>query len=234
MKCSQGFIFLDTGKCGQVSANCKTFNSFTGVCTGCYLGYALEFGNCINSTNNLAAIDPNCAAFQNNICVTCSKNFYFNSNGACVAVDPLCKGFNPANGACTACYESFVLQGSICVEDTNFQSTDPNCAEWLQGVCLRCATRTFVNSQGLCQTVNINCNTYSSINGVCTSCYPGFENQNGQCIEAVSPSSCRTFNSDGTCAVCATGSYLLQGSCILIDPQCASFNTTSLICTACY
>ena len=127
-----------------------------------------------------------------------------------------------------------MLIGPACVEDKNFELSDPNCAEWFEGLCVRCATRTWRDSSNKCQTVNIKCNTYNPHNGLCTSCYPGFEPQQGDCVEAVSPSSCNEFNPDGTCKKCGQGSYLSQGKCITIDPQCAYFNTTTVSCTACY
>ena len=104
----------------------------------------------------------------------------------------------------------------------------------MEGVCLRCATRTFMNNFGLCQNVNPRCNTYNPVNGRCNSCYPGFVPKDGDCVVSESPSSCSDFNTDGTCAKCGKGSYLSQGTCINIDPQCASFNVTSKSCEACY
>ena len=198
-KCSKGYLFLDNGKCGLVSPDCKEFNSFSGECTDCYLGYALQNGKCINSTNDIAAIDPNCAAFENNVCVKCSKNYFFGAFGSCTAVDPLCNGYNPDTGACTGCYASFVLRGPHCIEDKNNELTDPNCAEFFEGICIRCATRTFINNEGKCQDVDPSCNTYNPLNGLCNSCYPGFELQTGKCVEAVSISSCNKFYPDGTC-----------------------------------
>lgn len=145
-KCSKGFIFLDNGKCGLVSPDCKNYNTLTGACTECYMGFVLESGNCIKSTQDNADMDPNCAAFQEKVCIKCSKNFYFGINGVCTAVDPLCNGYDENTGACTGCYESFVLIGPACVEDKNFQLTDPNCASWLEGICVRCATRTVMDN----------------------------------------------------------------------------------------
>lgn len=197
------------------------------------MGYVLSFGKCVNSTNDVSAIDVNCAQFNGSVCAKCSKNFFF-KEGLCTAVDPLCNGFNPLTGACLGCYESFVLSGSRCIEDKNHTLTDPNCASWLQGVCIKCATRTFMNSQGLCQAISIDCSTYSPDNGHCTSCYPGFTVKNGECLKDISPSSCNKFNPDGSCAICGKGSYLSQGSCILTDPQCANFDSSAFRCLGCY
>ena len=94
------------------------------------MGFALQNGKCVESENDPSVLDPNCAAFENNICTLCSKNFFFGPNRICTAVDPLCNGYNPETGACTACFASYVLIGPACVEDKNFELTDPNCAAW--------------------------------------------------------------------------------------------------------
>ena len=79
------------------------------------MGYILEDGKCKESTDDVSAIDPNCAKFKDNYCIKCSKNFYFGLNGLCAAVDPLCNGYDEATGACTGCYSSYILKGGLCI-----------------------------------------------------------------------------------------------------------------------
>lgn len=210
--------------CGLVNSNCKTFDAVSGNCLTCYLGFSLSGGSCVAGNSSSSAIDPNCAAFAAGACVRCSKNFYFDVNGTCVAVNPLCQTFDPSNGNCLSCYQSYVLSSGSCVPDVNGTNSDPNCASWLSGVCISCATRTFMNSMGLCENVNINCNTYNADNGQCTSCYAGFGLSNGTCSPSTSPNSCSKFDSNGKCLKCGTGSYLSQGQCLTIDAQCANFD----------
>lgn len=38
--------------------------------------------------------DPYCAEFSNGICLMCSTGYYFEKDGKCTAVDPLCATFN--------------------------------------------------------------------------------------------------------------------------------------------
>ena len=232
LKCSTGFIFMDNGLCGLVNSNCKTFNNITGQCTSCYQGYQVSNGLCVNGT--AVALDPNCAAFNGNLCTNCSRNFYFGPNALCLAVDPLCNGYNPVNGACTGCYQSFALQNGACVPNANNSLTDPNCASFLGTVCVACGVRTFMNNSGLCQPISVNCNTYNNLNGQCTSCYPGFNLQTGVCSASTSPSSCSKFNNDGTCAQCGGGSYLNNGACVPVDLNCAYFDLASKTCFTCY
>lgn len=233
-KCSAGFFFKDDGMCGLVNSNCKTFDAVSGNCLTCYLGFSLSGGSCVAGNSSSSAIDPNCAAFAAGACVRCSRNFYFGANGACVAVNPLCQTFDPSNGNCLSCYQSYVLSSGSCVPDVNGTNSDPNCASWLSGICASCATRTFMNSMGLCENVNINCNTYNIDNGQCTSCYAGFGLSNGTCSPSTSPNSCSQFDSNGRCVKCGAGSYLSQGQCLTIDAQCANFDQSAQVCTACY
>jgi len=179
-----------------------------------------------DSTNNY--IDPNCASFTNNVCVKCSKNYYFGIKGLCILANPLCQTFDPTNGKCLTCFQSYVLNKGECIIDANNTATDPNCASWLDGICVLCAPRTFINSKGLCENVNINCGTYKITDGSCTSCYPGFDLANGVCSVSNSPSSCSKFDSKGACLNCSQGSYLNSGRCIQIDPQCAFFDYNQL------
>ena len=106
--------------------------------------------------------------------IKCSKNFYFGDDGFCKPVDPLCKTYDLINGNCLTCYQSYIIEGIKCVQDTENTSNDPNCASWLEGVCVSCAPRTYIGSTGLCEQVSIDCNTYDKISGACTSCYAGF------------------------------------------------------------
>lgn len=231
VKCSTGFIFNTNGVCTQVNAQCKAYDSNTGICLNCYLGYSLSNGICLNTTNSQ---DPNCASFVNQLCVKCSKGFYFGSNGQCTASNPLCLTFSSIDGSCLSCYQSFVLQNSLCVPDANNTSTDPNCASWNSGVCLACSSRAYFNNDGLCAQVSIQCNTYEDSDGLCTSCYPGFALSSGSCVPAVSPSSCAKFDQSGNCLNCSQGSYNQNGKCVQIDPQCAKFDMGSLSCLSCY
>jgi len=149
MKCSVGYFFQNNGLCGVVSSDCKTHDIATGGCLSCYLGFSLINGECIKG-NDTSVIDPNCASFVSGACVKCSKNFFFDSLGVCEAVSPLCQTYDPLNGNCLTCYQSFILNNGACIEDKNNTQGDSNCASWLSGICTACASRTFMNVKGLC------------------------------------------------------------------------------------
>lgn len=126
------------------------------------------------------------------------------------------------------------MSGNNCIVDTNNQAGDPNCASYVSGICVKCVPKSFMNSNGKCQAVNQNCQTYSNLNGACLTCYSGFSLNNGQCLQSQITNGCTQFNIYGNCLQCAQGYYLNANSCVQIDVQCANFNYISKQCTACY
>lgn len=152
LKCSSGYYFNANGICTVINPLCATYNVINGQCLTCYNGYSLNLGSCVLTTSS--NLDSNCALFSNNICINCSKGFIFNSQGACSLINPLCKTYNQISGACLTCYNGYSLSGNTCIVDTNYQAVDPNCASYVSGICVKCVTRSFMNSKGICQTVN--------------------------------------------------------------------------------
>jgi len=45
----------------------------------------------------------------------CSTGYYFEKDGKCTAVDPLCATFNEMNGQCKSCFTGYALQSGLCV-----------------------------------------------------------------------------------------------------------------------
>lgn len=77
-------------------AHSAKFNLFSGACTSCYPGYALNSGTSV--VGNPA--DSNCKTFQDNVCTSCITGTYL-SNGKYAQVNHLCKNYDPRKGACT-------------------------------------------------------------------------------------------------------------------------------------
>ena len=50
---------------------------------------------------------------------------------------------------------------------------DPNCREYINGVCNACSTRHFVGQDGKCIPVNPLCRTHNN-QGQCVTCYEGY------------------------------------------------------------
>lgn len=116
MKCSFGSFFDENRVCRLVSPLCRTFNPSNGFCLTCYPAFKLESGKCIEDLY-FEDQDPNCARFNEGICLTCSSGFYFGNDGLCKQANPLCETFDQTNGNCLSCFFGFALKGGNCVED---------------------------------------------------------------------------------------------------------------------
>ena len=70
-------------------------------------------------------------------CIECSNRFYKDGSGICQPVSTACNNYDKATGACTSCYEGFLLIEVICIKDP--KPKDPNCANVKNGVCQKCS-----------------------------------------------------------------------------------------------
>lgn len=59
--------------------------------------------------------------------------------------------------------------------EDNTIAGDPNCAEWADGLCMRCSKGTFFDPAGLCKNADPLCKTFSDLDGACLTCYTGFK-----------------------------------------------------------
>ena len=178
-ECAKGTFFNAQGKCQVIDPLCKTFNPADGACTTCYTGYEVSGKTCVVSSKPLG--DPNCKTFLNDVCTECSFRHYKGPGGKCVEVSPDCKEYT-ADGGCTECYVGFKLEGSICVEDDTIAG-DSNCAEWRDGLCMRCSQGTFFDPIGLCKPADPLCKTFSELDGRCLTCYVGFKIEGLKCVK---------------------------------------------------
>lgn len=74
-QCSRGFYFNAKNVCTQVDPLCANFDSKTVSCLGCYAGYKLSNGKCVEDVQGIS--DLNCAELKNSVCTKCSQGFYF-------------------------------------------------------------------------------------------------------------------------------------------------------------
>lgn len=108
LECYVGYFYSSADKiCKRLNPLCRTSNLVTGACLTCYQGYKVNnlSGNC-----EIFFQDPNCPEFKDNLCVRCLDRYYLKS-GACAAVNPLCKDYSAADGACQSCYPGYSIQG---------------------------------------------------------------------------------------------------------------------------
>lgn len=234
-QCSTGSYFKN-GVCTQADALCKTFDNTNGNCLSCYAGYTLTGGSCVAVplvADNSQPADVLCARWSGSTCLQCSKSSY-SVNGVCTQSDPLCKTFDSTNGACTSCYNGYLLQGGACEQDKSGPA-DPLCAQWSGIVCQKCATFAYFNN-GVCTQVSPQCRTFDSNNGACQSCYNGYLLQAGQCVlDTSAPTDLLCAKWQGAvCQQCSATAYFQNGVCTQSNPQCKTFNSNSGACTSCY
>lgn len=139
--------------------------------------------------------------------------------------------------ACIQCYTGYALSNGACIVDTISQvNSNPFCSKWAGNTCLSCATNTYFNVNGVCQQMDVNCQTFS--NGNCISCYSGYQLVNQVCqvsVNTVSDPNCNNFNTNGICTKCASNAYFNDlGVCVKIDATCQIFDMPNRICTRCY
>lgn len=161
------------------------------------------------------------------------------TNGRCQQVSPLCRTFSPVNGSCLTCFAGYVISGSACIVGTASNS-DSNCETTANGVCQKCYSGFYVNSNGICTQFNTLCRTSNSSNGACLSCYPGYTLNNGLCVINSSPTAskdpnCKASDPSGVCNSCYEGNYLsVDKACIKMDPLCRNYTSSLSECSACY
>lgn len=208
--------------------------------------------------------DPNCrTANSDNTCSQCYHSFYYDSVSArrCVLVNPLCKSWNDW-GHCLSCYQGYSLFNNNCIMDVAYQPSanvgtndlpssnqDPYCNTYKDGICAKCATRTYFDTASRrCLQVDANCRSWTS-SGVCTNCYDGFYIFNQRECRLIYPEvnivqmksslnsdvNCRASDSSGVCTQCIWRFVLGPSKvCIKVSDLCKKWNETTAWCTECY
>lgn len=118
-------------------------------------------------------------------------------------------------------------------------SFDPNCNTFNGSICTLCSKNFYLSSEGKCKAVNPSCNTYDPSNGNCTSCFAGYEVQNGNCVLSQNQpaiANCNLIDSNtGKCTKCSFGFFFdSNGICAQQNPNCKTFNDATSLCIECY
>lgn len=116
-----------------MSDDCYRWDTNTGQCTSCYLGFLLSNGQCY--TNNLipiSTVDSNCALWHGNKCLKCSERSYFGPIGICIPVSNYCKTWNDYDGACLSCFKGYNLVNKACIlpPHDNQMYIEKGCRKW--------------------------------------------------------------------------------------------------------
>jgi hypothetical protein len=235
-ECSQGYYFNKNGVCCEVPSLCSQFNRAEGICLACYQGYAVVNGSCtVDQSNN------GCAVYNGAFCSQCSKGWWQNSQGVCVAVSDQCATWNQTNGFCLTCYGGYVLTNGVCAVNPNPFNGGNNalCAQWNGTNCLKCAARAYFNSFGVCTAVSDQCQTFDPLDGSCLSCYAGYKlDVSRACVltpgQQPSDLGCKSWNSAQNVCLACSQRYFFNGSvCVPVSDQCATWNLSGS-CLTCY
>lgn len=245
--CSPSYVFNKAGICCLVDQQCEKFNTAMGVCEQCYTGYYISSnGSCLQSDITTPAF-VGCAEWApNNVCKKCSVKYYFGADNTCVQVNDYCRLWNISTGACTDCYLGYVVANNSCVLNpvglplAPEVAGNPLCHQWNGSVCLSCATRSFFDANRICQLVNDHCWTFDPLNGVCLTCYKGYDLVDNICVyspsnnAAVTDPGCGIWNG----AVCLSCSqwfvFNAKGVCIPVSGQCRTYDNATGNCLTCY
>jgi hypothetical protein len=169
--------------------------------------------------------DPNCQTASNGICLQCYLGFYVNQNtGICGATNPICLTVNGLN-ACTSCYSGYTLSNGNCIISGGVTNLDPNCAQFQNGQCISCSSRSYMTPQG-CTLVDPECQVWTAY-GICTKCYSGYTVLNGGCI-------LQTQTPVITQTICYYRQVLISGVCVQVNGQCQTWSSVTALCTSCY
>lgn len=170
----------------------------------------------------------------------CSVGFFFNAQNLCTKVSDLCATADESSGRCLSCYAGYALDvdSGRCVVDEGFL-TDNNCAEFEEGVCVKCSIGFFFNQQLKCQAASPLCKEFDPSNGLCTECYVGFENVDGKCelSEVLQPSdpNCAEWADNNICLKCSSRAVFNElGVCTLVSLDCATYDDITGDCLTCY
>jgi hypothetical protein len=136
--CETGYEVSKTGKCVKIVVtlpsvdNCaeyvyvdvkgkmysKWIYGCKKVCKVCKYGYELVDGECVPCEEEVSVGDDNPFCIERNAdgdCCKCAFRTYLNKEGICTPVSDYCETWNQKTGACTCCYDGYMLVKGDCV-----------------------------------------------------------------------------------------------------------------------
>ena len=245
LACSKQWTFNADKVCVPVSDQCAT-HADNGVCLSCFKGYDLKEGACLFSDfNNAKPADSGCATWDwdNQVCLSCSKDWTFNADKVCVPVSDQC-ATHADNGACLSCFKGYDLKEGACIfsEFNNAKPADSGCAtwDWDNQVCLSCSKNWTFNADKVCVPVSDQCATHGD-DGACLSCFKGYDLKEGACIFSSfnnakpADSGCATWDWDNqVCLVCSLNwVFNADKVCVPVSDQCATHGDNGA-CLSCF
>ena len=109
------------------------------------------------------------------------------------------------------------------------------CRTWEKNVCVECSVGFYFNKKGVCCEVPSLCSKFNVAEGVCLSCYQGYEVRNASCKLTSDPDTgCSKWNGNNVCLECSRGWWMNNGRCNPVSDQCSTWDSRNGDCVTCY
>lgn len=231
LSCDSGFSLFANG-CWTNPPNCSGYVFASGVvyCSGCVENFFLENGACKPQTVE------NCRTFAtgSNVCTECQPNYVL-FQGFCYLTPANCLtvGFSTNGVVCQTCNSGYQVVNGACMP-----GVVANCIAFdNKGVCTKCDTKYYLESDGTCKLQNLpHCITFVENTNFCINCEAPYTMIAAECF--LPPANCKTYVSVPgglVCEVCATGYYLTAAK--VCEQQainnCGVFIANQNVCSEC-
>ena len=121
------------------------------------------------------------------------------------------------------------------------QPSDLGCAlwDWDEQICLECSERWTFRLDGICIPVSDQCKEHD-VKGSCTSCYRGYQLDEGNCVLAaerdeIRDEGCKIWDWDSnSCVECSFRWYFTDNGCEKVSDDCKDYDKKDGSCTDCY
>lgn len=185
---------------------CQTYDNNTGNCLSCFNGYILQGPTCVLSSPSINQGGNNCRNWTNGRCYECSRRFYMN-NGQCLPVNDYCNDYDLNTGACTTCYQGFVLQQGACYR--TIATTAPQIGQGNQS-----GSQNQIGNTVYQQTTTIR--YQSDLDAAAQAANNPSSGSGSSYLVSTNTQPCLQQSSQGTCLQCNSAFRLINGQCILI------------------
>lgn len=222
-ECYPNYILTD-GVCTlKVIPNCHLMNA-EGRCYQCESSYSLNDGEC------RWKLWASCSYMSSEtMCRQCIPSYEIVNNTSCQPIIVQNCAIYNSMGNCVQCNEGYILNNVTGQCDLPL---GPNCLnQYTNGTCYMCKPGYYLNDASKCEKEDVLHCIYYTHNGSCSQCEGGYALQNAQCVPSTILG-CKTMDMTGVCTSCTNGFTFLTGNCVVLIPNCITYNTKGE-CTSC-
>lgn len=96
-----------------------------------------------------------------------------------------CLNFSIEKRRCERCYNGYELNSALECIKSELGVSDPNCNEFIDGVCQKCSFGYYFDEERVCQKIPDDCLDFRIDEKRCYQCYSGYKlNENFECVES--------------------------------------------------